>query len=88
MDSGKGCVLRDIDGNKCIDFSIGIYVTTFGHCHPKVSEAVARYQKRLMNFHDFTTELKVRQRRGGGAIRLYGRGGNTCRNQRMKPSSI
>jgi 4-aminobutyrate aminotransferase-like enzyme len=23
-----------------IDFSSGIYVTTLGHCHPKVTEAV------------------------------------------------
>lgn len=60
FDSGEGCVLRDVDGNEYIDFSSGIYVTTLGHCHPKVSEAVAQYAKRLMNCHDFTTEIKVR----------------------------
>lgn len=60
FESGEGCVLRDVDGNEYIDFSSGIYVTTLGHCHPKVSEAVAHYAKRLMNCHDFTTEIKVR----------------------------
>ena len=55
FESGEGCVLRDADGNEYIDFSSGIYVTTLGHCHPKVSEAVAHYAKRLMNCHDFTT---------------------------------
>lgn len=56
---GKGCVLIDVDGNKYIDFSSGIYVTTLGHCHPKVSEAVAKYARTLMNAHDFTTEIKT-----------------------------
>ena len=60
FDSGKGCVLRDVDGNDYIDFSSGIYVTTLGHCHPKVSEAVAKYANTLMNAHDFTTEIKTR----------------------------
>lgn len=57
--SGKGCVLVDVDGNKYIDFSSGIYVTTLGHCHPKISEAVAKYAHTLMNAHDFTTEVKT-----------------------------
>jgi len=59
FESGKGCSLRDVDGNEYIDFSSGIYVTTLGHCHPKVSEAVARYAGQLMNCHDFTTPIKT-----------------------------
>jgi 4-aminobutyrate aminotransferase-like enzyme len=49
----------DVDGNRYIDFSSGIYVTTLGHCHPKISEAVARYAGQLMNAHDFTTPIKT-----------------------------
>ncbi len=60
FERGQGCMLEDVDGNQFIDFSSGIYVTTLGHCHPKVSEAVACYAKRLMNAHDFTSEIKVR----------------------------
>jgi 4-aminobutyrate aminotransferase-like enzyme len=60
FDYGKGCELVDADGNRYIDFSSGIYVTTLGHCHPKISEAVAHYAKTLMNCHDFTTEIKTR----------------------------
>jgi 4-aminobutyrate aminotransferase-like enzyme len=60
FESGKGCTLTDADGNVYLDFSSGIYVTTLGHCHPKVSEAVAKYAKQLMNAHDFTTSIKVR----------------------------
>jgi len=55
---GKGCTLTDVDGNRYIDFSSGIYVTNLGHCHPKVSEAVAHWAHRLMNAHDFTTPVK------------------------------
>jgi 4-aminobutyrate aminotransferase-like enzyme len=59
FESGKGCVLRDVDGNEYIDFSSGIYVTTLGHCHPKISEAIARAAHTLMNAHDFTTPIKT-----------------------------
>jgi 4-aminobutyrate aminotransferase-like enzyme len=59
FERGEGCVLVDVDGNRYIDFSSGIYVTTLGHCHPKVSEAVARYARQLMNAHDFTTPIKT-----------------------------
>jgi len=59
FDSGRGCVLVDVDGNRYLDFSSGIYVTTLGHCHPKISEAVARYAGQLMNAHDFTTPIKT-----------------------------
>jgi 4-aminobutyrate aminotransferase-like enzyme len=59
FDSGEGCILRDVDGNEYIDFSSGIYVTTLGHCHPKVTEAIARYANTLMNAHDFTTPIKT-----------------------------
>jgi 4-aminobutyrate aminotransferase-like enzyme len=59
FESGVGCMLRDVDGNEYIDFSSGIYVTTLGHCHPKVSEATAKYARTLMNCHDFTTPIKT-----------------------------
>ncbi|MCL4377095.1 MAG: aspartate aminotransferase family protein [Actinobacteria bacterium] len=57
--SGHGVTLTDADGNRYIDFSSGIYVTNLGHCHPKVVEYVQKYAARLMNCHDFTTEVKT-----------------------------
>ena len=59
FESGEGCTLTDVDGNRYLDFSSGIYVTTLGHCHPKISEAVAKYARQLMNAHDFTTPIKT-----------------------------
>lgn len=60
FESGEGCTLTDVDGNRYIDFSSGIYVTSLGHCHPKVSQAIAKYAGRLMNAHDFTTPVKTK----------------------------
>ncbi len=59
FEEGHGVTLTDVDGNSYIDFSSGIYVTTLGHCHPKVSEAVAAQAGKLMNCHDFNTPIKV-----------------------------
>lgn len=59
FESGHGVTLTDVDGNRYLDFSSGIYVTTLGHCHPKISEAVAKYAHQLMNCHDFTTPIKL-----------------------------
>ncbi len=55
---GYGVMLTDVDGNKYLDFSSGIYVASLGHAHPKVSEAIAYWAKKLMNAHDFTTPVK------------------------------
>lgn len=60
FESGHGVTLTDVDGNEYIDFSSGIYVTGLGHCHPKVSEAVAKAAGTLMNCHDFTTPIKTK----------------------------
>jgi 4-aminobutyrate aminotransferase-like enzyme len=59
FEKGRGVTLTDVDGNTYLDFSSGIYVTSLGHCHPKVSEAVAKYAHTLMNCHDFTTPIKL-----------------------------
>lgn len=60
FESGKGVTLTDADGNTYIDFSSGIYVTTLGHCHPKITEAVQKYSGLLMNAHDFSTSIKMK----------------------------
>ena len=59
FEEGCGSILTDVDGNHFLDFGSGIYVTNLGHAHPKVSEAVARYAKKLMNCHDYMTPVKA-----------------------------
>ena len=58
FEEGYGITLTDVDGNRYLDFSSGIYVTSLGHSHPKISGAVAKWAHKLMNCHDFTTPIK------------------------------
>ena len=83
FEEGAGTHLKDVDGNCYLDFSSGIYVTNLGHCHPKVTEAVQKYAGKLMNCHDFTTEIKMKLVEKlesilpgdlGGGIQLYDSG--------------
>ena len=60
FESGYGVTLKDVDGNEYIDFSSGIYITNFGHCHPKITEQLVKYVKKLQNCHDFNTEIRTR----------------------------
>jgi len=40
MDHGKGSLVWDVDGNQFIDFTAGIAVTSTGHSHPEVVQAI------------------------------------------------
>jgi acetylornithine/N-succinyldiaminopimelate aminotransferase len=58
---GEGTRLWDDEGNEYLDFLTGISVTSLGHCHPRVVEAVREQVGRLMlvsNF--FYTEAAMR----------------------------
>ncbi|MEN8194414.1 MAG: aspartate aminotransferase family protein [Bacteroidota bacterium] len=55
---GFGVTLTDVDNNKYLDFSSGIYVTSLGHSHPKIAEAISHWAKTLVNCHDFSHPVK------------------------------
>ena len=40
--SGSGCTVTTADGTDYLDFTAGIAVTSTGHCHPHVVEAIQR----------------------------------------------
>ena len=46
---GEGSRLWDADGNEYLDFLCGISVTSLGHCHPRVVEAVRAQVGELMH---------------------------------------
>ncbi|MDQ6810489.1 MAG: aminotransferase class III-fold pyridoxal phosphate-dependent enzyme, partial [Actinomycetota bacterium] len=46
---GEGARLWDADGQEYLDFLCGISVTSIGHCHPRVVEAVCEQAARLMH---------------------------------------
>jgi 4-aminobutyrate aminotransferase len=47
---GEGLTVEDIDGNLFLDFAAGIAVTSTGHSHPKVAQAVAKQAAELIHF--------------------------------------
>ena len=40
--SGKGCIIQDVAGNSYLDLIAGIAVSTLGHAHPAIVEAVTK----------------------------------------------
>jgi 4-aminobutyrate aminotransferase len=47
---GAGSVVEDVDGNLFLDLNAGIAVTSTGHCHPRVVEAVQRQATELLHY--------------------------------------
>ncbi len=49
VQSGRGIVVTDVDGNEFFDFSAGIAVTSTGHCHPQVVAAIQKQAAELIH---------------------------------------
>jgi 4-aminobutyrate aminotransferase len=47
---GVGSVIEDVDGNVFLDVNAGIAVTSTGHCHPTVVEAIQRQAAELIHY--------------------------------------
>jgi 4-aminobutyrate aminotransferase len=47
---GSGSVVEDVDGNLFLDLNAGIAVTSTGHCHPSVVEAIQRQAEELLHY--------------------------------------
>jgi acetylornithine/N-succinyldiaminopimelate aminotransferase len=76
---GEGCVLYDTDGRRYLDFLSGLAVTSLGHGHPAVAEAVAEQARTLWHVSNLFgnaigPEVAVTLDRlvGGGAERAGG----------------
>jgi 4-aminobutyrate aminotransferase len=47
---GAGSIVEDVDGNIFLDLNAGIAVTSTGHCHPRVVEAIQRQATELLHY--------------------------------------
>ena len=47
--SGRGCRVTTVDGHDYLDFAAGIAVNSTGHCHPKVTAAIAAQAERFVH---------------------------------------
>jgi len=50
IESGKGCILKDVDGNEYIDFNSGLVCLIVGHCHPKVVDAIKKQSEKFLSY--------------------------------------
>lgn len=58
---GSGAVIEDVDGNRFLDFTAGIAVTSTGHCHPRVVAAIEDQARKLLHMSgtDFYYEPQI-----------------------------
>ena len=59
---GEGAAVEDVDGNVFLDCTAGIAVTSTGHAHPEVVEAIVEQSRRFLHMSgtDFYYEPQVR----------------------------
>jgi len=50
IESGKGCIVTDVDGNEYIDFNSGLVCLNVGHCHPKVVDAIKKQSEKFLHY--------------------------------------
>ena len=66
MDSGEGCWVTDVDGNRFLDFTAGIAVVTTGHSHPKVVAAIEEQARRFLHMSGtdfyYRSEIELAER--------------------------
>jgi len=53
FERGSGTELFDVDGKRYLDFLCGIAVTSLGHSHPAVADAIAEQARTLMHVSNF-----------------------------------
>src|SRR6056297_3592085 len=53
LEKGKGARVWDVEGNEYIDALGGIAVTSVGHSHPRVVEAIREQASRLIHISNF-----------------------------------
>ena len=62
MARGDGAVVEDVDGNRFLDCAAGIAVTSTGHSHPEVVQAIVEQARKFLHMSgtDFYYEPQVR----------------------------
>ena len=50
---GKGCILKTADGEEYLDLMSGVAVTSTGHSHPRVLEAICQQAGKVIHANCF-----------------------------------
>ncbi len=63
MARGRGSEVWDVDGNRYIDFTSGVAVTSTGHCHPDVIKAIKEQADKFLHMSGtdfyYPTQIKL-----------------------------
>ena len=60
IESGRGAVVTDVDGNEYIDCTAGIAVNSVGHCHPRIVQAITSQAETLIHTSNlYYTEIQA-----------------------------
>jgi acetylornithine/N-succinyldiaminopimelate aminotransferase len=73
---GKGVRVRDVEGRELLDLSAGLAVTSVGHAHPRLAQAIAEQAARLIHvsnlwYNDKAIELARRLTEKSGFERVF-----------------
>ncbi len=62
VETGKGAIIKDVDGNEYIDFNAGIAVLALGLSNEEINEVVCKQVKKLIHYSntDFYYEPSIR----------------------------
>jgi acetylornithine aminotransferase len=92
---GEGSWLWDLDGERYLDFLSGLAVTSLGHAHPEVAEAIATQATRLLHVsnlfgteHNWVVAAHLdRLIGGGGQVFFCNSGARRTRPRSSSPAS-
>jgi acetylornithine aminotransferase len=55
IESGSGCYVTDVDGNKYLDMLGGIAVNSLGYSHPKIASTIKNQAEKIQHVSNFFT---------------------------------
>lgn len=58
-ESGRGCIVKDVDGNTYLDWTSGVLVTNVGHCHPHLVREVQKASEMLLNNYECANKHRI-----------------------------
>lgn len=59
MREGRGCWVRDVDGNEFLDFCSGAIVNIIGHSHPELVDAIHTEMQGFLHVYDWMTDARA-----------------------------
>jgi predicted acetylornithine/succinylornithine family transaminase len=57
LERGDDLLVWDVEGNEFLDFTSGLAVNNFGHCHPKIVNAIKNQVEKLAHISNFFYNL-------------------------------